>query len=650
MNQLLKSSVYFLKYGIFFLISCQEPAQRDVSTGVSAIETYSIRTSADTADIDDQIMGAIKLWDKNPDSAKMLFRDAAQKSASQNYYKGYAVACSNLGSRYRESADYDSSIYYLKRGLAAAHKLPYSDYSAVIYACMGAVHYDQSRFDTAAVYMYKALESLESGPIRNYKYACKVYNTVGGFWLNNGNLENALPYFDKAEKLALTHKDSALATDAQCTKGTIYFRKGSLDTAIFYYSQVLNSDYANDQNLSNASLNMGTIYMRPQNKNLPQKSVPYYQEAIRLSKSQSDIAVAKVYLGAAYIQLKEYDKAESLLFDAVENSADVGLGEDVVNAHQNLAAAYYHNKKYKLAFDQLFKALSLNDSTFKKDNLEMMGKLEVKYQLAKKDKELAQKRLQISYQQSQIKERNLWIGGIASGGLLLSGLLISLLKNHKRKEEIARLKSIMQGEEKERARIAHELHDGIISELSAVKMHFSAIEYQVKDHVASPDFREAMKQLEETTEELRKTSHNLMPEILIQSGITIAVHSFCEKLRKSTAIPIDFQSYGEIPRMNREFELTVFRIIQELVQNILKHAQASQILVQLSCEDSLLTITVEDNGKGIPEKPQSDTGMGLKNIKTRVKALGGQITIDTGTDTGTSVFIEFTTSDHTPGL
>jgi len=648
-RRLSEGSITILKWTSLLLLSCHQPqnSQNFQHRVVNEKEVYTINTTSDTAQINTQIRAAKGIWDKYPDSAKMLLRDAAQRSARQNYYNGYAIAYSSLGSKYKESANFDSSLYYLTHGLAASYRLPHSDYTAVIYACMGALYYDRSKFDTASLYMYKALASLESRETKKYQNAYQVYKIIGGFWLNIGNLENAIPYLDKAERLALSNKNYSLATDAQGTKGAIYQRKGLLDSAIKHYNKVLGSSHASPAALAGANRNMGLIYVLPQNKNLPRQAIPYFNEALRLSEglgSRSQVAITNVYLGTAYLRLGEYNTAESMLREVIENGSRVGLGNEIVHAHQNLAAAYYHNKKYKLAFDQLFKAFSLNDSVFTKENLEMMGKLEVKYKIAEKDKLLAQKQLEITNQQSQIKERNLWLGGITSAGILVAALLISLFRNHKKQEEIARLKSMMQGEEKERARIAHELHDGIISELSAVKMHFSAIEYQVKEHTAAGDFREAMTQLEETTEELRKTSHNLMPEILIQSGIGIAVHSFCEKLPKGTTIHIDFQAYGEIPRLNLEFELTIYRIIQELVQNILKHAQASHILVQLSCDDQLLTVTVEDNGKGIPDQVLSD-GMGLNNIKTRVKALDGQINIESSS-AGTSIYLEFNINNH----
>lgn len=617
-----------------------------VNTSVNT-EAYTIGTLPDTADVNVQIRTATALWHKNQDSAKLLLLQIARKCIANNYNYGIVAIFTFLGNAFLEQAIYDSSVFYLHQAIPYALKLPVKDYTVKTYAYLGAVYYHNSQFSTAALYWYQALMLLESGQINNYKTKYTIYKFLGALWLNTGNLRSAVPYLEKAEFIAKIHKDSLRIVDAQCSKATIYYRKGELDSAIRYYEAVVNNPSANEITLENANLNLGKIYLEEQRKKQPQKSLYYFQKARRLAQAQQkneSVNIINAYLGTTYGELGNYEKAEMILSDVVHNKA-LELGTNVVNINRNLAFALRHNKKCEQAFDQIYTAMNLQDSLYQKKNLEMTGKLEVEYQVAKKDHEIAQKQLQISQQQSKIKERNLWIGGIATSGILLLISLISLFRNNRKKEEIAQLKFMMQGEEKERARIAHELHDGIISELSAVKMHFSAAEQEMSAYGPTNELKAAIAQLQEVTVELRKTSHNLMPEVLIQSGIGIAVRSFCEKLRKSTHIHIDFQRYGDIPRLNLEFELTIYRIIQELIQNTLKHAVASSILVQVTCDEQILTVTVEDNGKGISAVQMID-GMGLVNMKIRVKALGGHINIESNEDKGTSVYLEFALNRH----
>lgn len=122
----------------------------------------------------------------------------------------------------------------------------------------------------------------------------------------------------------------------------------------------------------------------------------------------------------------------------------------------------------------------------------------------------------------------------------------------------------------------------------------------------------------------------------------VAMATFCEKMEKSTHLHIDFLSYGEIPALDPAVELSIYRMVQELVQNILKHASATQALVQLSCENNLLNVTVEDNGRGISEHDDKHTtGTGLTGIQARVQALNGHMDLKSIKNKGTAVYLEF---------
>jgi signal transduction histidine kinase len=154
------------------------------------------------------------------------------------------------------------------------------------------------------------------------------------------------------------------------------------------------------------------------------------------------------------------------------------------------------------------------------------------------------------------------------------------------------------------------------------------------------DFTELMQMLEEASADLRKTAHNLMPEILLQEGLAKASLLFCERVRKGHSLQINTEIWGKVRRLPGDVELTTYRIIQELIHNILKHAGASQALVQIVFHESQLCITVEDNGRGMPADDSHRDGIGLRTIRERVKLLNGQIDTVSTPGEGTSVYIE----------
>jgi signal transduction histidine kinase len=179
-------------------------------------------------------------------------------------------------------------------------------------------------------------------------------------------------------------------------------------------------------------------------------------------------------------------------------------------------------------------------------------------------------------------------------------------------------------------------------QFSALKMNMSVLPNQHSSLKDDRNFRNLLVQLDNATRELRRTAHNLMPDILYEKGLPEATAYFCRSLNLGDSLNITVLRYGDFPELNHGFGLIVYRMIQELVQNIVKHAAASKALVQLSCNDNLLCITIEDNGKGMgPEAPNSHKGMGLNGIQKRVADLGGNIEFNNHQEGGTLINIEF---------
>jgi two-component system NarL family sensor kinase len=207
---------------------------------------------------------------------------------------------------------------------------------------------------------------------------------------------------------------------------------------------------------------------------------------------------------------------------------------------------------------------------------------------------------------------------------------------------MAELKATLAGAEQERVRMAKELHDGVLSRLSAVKLNFATLPGMLQDTVEEPEgFKEALQQLELSILELRTTSHNLYPEILEQEGLVKAFHIFCKEISNIAPVNIDFQSIGDFPSgLPKAFELNLYRMLQELVQNIVKHSGAHAALVQMVVKEDWLNVSIEDNGKGLPaDWKKTGIGMGLAQMDKRLKSMYGRMNIDN--TRGTNIYLEF---------
>ncbi|WP_315824776.1 sensor histidine kinase [Paraflavitalea speifideaquila] len=213
----------------------------------------------------------------------------------------------------------------------------------------------------------------------------------------------------------------------------------------------------------------------------------------------------------------------------------------------------------------------------------------------------------------------------------------------RKEHELLAVKAMMEGEERERTRIARNLHDGVGSILSAARLNMDSLGHQVGQLPLIPAYRESLTLLKDATAEIRETAHNLLPVILYEQGLQEAVRTFCMKFTSNHQLGIDFQSYGSPVRFNHHFELMVYRTIQELINNVIKHAEATRVLVQLVFNADMISITVEDNGKGFES---ADTGramgLGITSLHARMKAFQGKVDIDSSPG-GTSIHIEFKT-------
>ncbi len=277
--------------------------------------------------------------------------------------------------------------------------------------------------------------------------------------------------------------------------------------------------------------------------------------------------------------------------------------------------------------------------------------LDQRYQLAKKNKEIALQNFKIKEQENQLllkKKHQTYLSiSILSAILAFISLLFVYRQRQKikdneilalqRRQEIIRLESLISGEEKERNRLAQDLHDGINGDLSAIKYKFTSIKGSKLDKKEKVIHKEAIAMLDNTVEQVRRISHNLAPSSLQNFDLVKTIKQFCNKISFSHSLQVSFQHFGNKIQLDKQKENAIYRIVQELINNVVKHAEASEALVQVNQYKNKVHITVEDNGKGFDPNIKSD-GIGLQNIKSRVSFLKADLDI-ISEDQGTSFHI-----------
>lgn len=216
---------------------------------------------------------------------------------------------------------------------------------------------------------------------------------------------------------------------------------------------------------------------------------------------------------------------------------------------------------------------------------------------------------------------------------------IELLK----KQELKSIKAMIDGQEKERKRIAQDLHDRLGSMLSMVKLHYKSVEDSL-DKLKQENknqYEKASMLLDEACDAVREIAHEMISGVLTKFGLTAALEELKETIESSNTLEVELITYGLDDRLENKMEMEVYGIIQELIHNVIKHAKAKELSIQLLKKEEKLQVIVEDDGIGfdIFNTDQND-GMGLKSVYSRVDDLFGEIAIDSGKGKGTTITIQ----------
>lgn len=640
--------------GLMSLLFCTTSLRAQMSF-VNKLEGKAAVYEKKAVEIDEMLQKAAGIKDRYPDSAFQIFYSIYKISELMDFKDGMATALlwmggihlDNKGEPLRALAYFRKAYPYCRDAINVREQLLilWNNDMAAAFSVQGA-------YDSAMVYYYQALHMTLASKAPDKEKLVILYNNIGTAYYCLKQYDKAVPYLQKAQGIAIKeHLDREL-TSTYLSFACIYIEKEQIDTALQYLKKIetLSAKLPVDKKEQREYL-YGAIYIK---QNQSEKAIPHFQEALALNCDNNvrNKVGNLCGLGAAYINTGQYAKAAYCLEESYTASVYYGIGgTNLINIYQNLAEVYDSLRDYKKAYRYKSLLASLQDSLNKMENARSLNKMETQYLGAQKDKQITAKQLQLLRAQEGLRKKNIWIGGIVAGALILLVLVIVLYqkqrlhlhkaKTVKQEQQVRQLKAVIEGEEKERSRIGRQLHDDIMVQLSIVKMSMEALPLQYPGIRQEESYSNIVQQLSYTAQKLRQTAHNLMPDTLLEDGLVPAIRYFCKNVAQMTAIRINFQHYGDIPRLPSDTETSIYRIVQELVQNVIKHAAAANTLVQLNYRKKILSITVEDDGRGMASGATVTTNkMGLKSVRNRLKALNGSIDIHQCTPHGTSVNIE----------
>lgn len=396
------------------------------------------------------------------------------------------------------------------------------------------------------------------------------------------------------------------------------------------------------------------------NVNQDDSAIAFYNKALEFANvhhSTRDVVQPKLRLGYIWLKKKNYVQAETILLEALKDAKDNDDLKALGDATEFLSEVYAATGSFQKAFDFYKQYHSINDSITGIEKKKFTKELDVKYETEKKEALL---NLQTATIRQERQLKYILIGVVAL--LLFLGIIAQRAHRNKQKllisqkelqqqkiiqleneKQLTATQAVVQGQEEERSRLAKDLHDGLGGILSSAKYSFN----NMKQHfILTEDnalaFEKSMSMLDASIAELRRVAHNMMPESLMKLSLNDALQDYCQQVTSSGVLEISYQSFGmEDLAVDNTIKITVYRIIQELTNNIIKHAAASKSLVQVIAKEDMLNITVEDDGKGFDVNTlQQASGIGYKNTLSRTTFLNGRLDVRSKSGEGTSVYIE----------
>lgn len=477
------------------------------------------------------------------------------------------------------------------------------------------------------------------------------YMDLGAEFMNYKNYERAGDYYEKAINILNgLHERSPVLAECLLSKSKSFVLQGKPDSATsslkeafnilssnpdssylpaYYYIEGMYYSRLKQWPRALASLGKGEALAATLNRPYDAATIAY--EQYEVYKQQGLLEKAKPFLEKAY-QLQSRHALSTnvrlLLFELAKT--EKALGHPAI------------------AFDHMLQYALLSDSVFTAHTAVTIAGLETKYRVAEKEKELL--RLQ---NRNQVQRLLLYFGACLLA--LLGGFIYYAYRQRKKREqqrlntmqqelEMQITKAQLQGEEKERQRLARDLHDGLGGMLAGIKLNLSVASHD-KEHGQNVELRNVIAQVDNSVHELRRIARNMVPEILVRAGFANAIRDLCKTMdTESMRVECELLNLRENIRMQEKIE--IYRIVQELLSNAARHSGAKEVFLQCSKVQERFYITIEDNGKGFAEPSENRNGMGLENIRSRLAYMHGKIELQSHSGKGAIINIEINVTEE----
>lgn len=517
---------------------------------------------------------------------------------------------------------------------------------------LGNIAYFQGKHEAALKIYLEALKIAEDAKLHGL--IAGSCNEIGTLFKKNKDLPKALQYFQRALSEAQQIKDNIQVANSYNNIGLVYEEEGNYQAALKQYQKALTYYQQAKQKLGESySLEyIGYVYglmknYEPAIENL-QKSLALRQEI----KDNYGVAICLIELTEVNRDKKDYSTAIAYAKMAISFSKQINYPDMLQQGYLLMAEIYAQQKDFANAYPAHKRYVAVKDSIFNLNKSKQINELQTKYDTERKEQKITLLHKENTIQKLELTQRDGVIIGISIAFVLvcLIGYLFynryklkqdSRLQQEVIKQQDLATKAVLTAEENERKRIAGELHDGLGQMFSAVKLNLSAIGEHLtfKDEENEKMFEKTLDLVDESCKEVRVISHQMTPNVLLKAGLTTAIRDFIDKI-DARKLKVNLSTFGLQERLDQNIEIVLYRVIQEAVNNVIKHAKANTLDIQLTKETEGISAMIEDNGDGFDvAQLEKFDGIGLKNIRTRVAYLKGTVDFSSKPGEGTLVAI-----------
>lgn len=547
-----------------------------------------------------------------PDSALYFYGLALQEARLLGNDKTVGGALNNIGLIYWNKGEAEKAIDHYIQAAEIFERIDNQIGLGNAYNNIALILYEDDQFSKSKEYNFRALSvrqkiNHEYGIAASYSNLAQLY--TGG---SVEQTDSAIYYLQLSIPIKQKLNDQYGLARSYHSLADIFRITDKLDEALEYHHKALAIQLAleNSEGYVSSYYNLSDVYRR-------------------MGNTGSELA----YLDSAQIYAEQFGDL-SLLWKVYRTKAKaLGRAGKLADAHL-----------YWIAYD------NLKDSIVNLERSQFVEKLETQFRTAEKDKEIAEQKAELTDSQLKVANKNKWIVGLVGGSVSILLLAFAMRQITRRKAQADKdaaiiserergLRAIIEATEEERKRIAKDLHDGIVQTLTGLSLRLqkqigtiSALDQQQKDA-----FKRSQSILDDAIGEVRGISHEMMPRVLNEAGLILAIDDMLAKSLGNTDIQYEFEHHKvDRERFRENVEISLYRICQELVNNIIKHSEAKAVSVQLLKTASHLVLVVEDNGKGfIFNEEKNRNGIGLMNISSRAKAMNGEVNYEPSPQHGT---------------